>query len=201
MADHPGVKNAPVFESPITASYPSDGAANLVLDDESSVTKLLVRADDDTAAAVQLGVSFGSSRVVDVGVLNCGQRPTEWLLVGDDAAVAEFATSLDRTGHVSTIDHTHSRAMFRLTGDDGPRLLEKVCGIDWTDRMTPDGAVVSASVAKVTCDIVRQDRDGQRSYRLACDRSFAQYLFDALLDAGDEFGITAGGSSASGTSG
>lgn len=191
MADQTSVANPPAFESPITASYPSGGTAALVLADESSVTKLVVRAEDGTAAAGQLEVPFGSSRMAKGGVLICGQRPTEWLLVGDAAAVAGLAGAIDRTGHVSTIDHTHSRAMFRLTGEDGPRLLEKVCSIDWADRMTPDGAVVSASVAKVTCDIVRQDQDGQRSYRLACDRSFAQYLFDALLDAGDEFGIAA----------
>lgn len=183
--------NPSTFESPITATYPTGGQTALVLVDESSVTKLVVRADDDTTAARQLGVSFGSSRMMDEQVLICGQRPTEWLLVGDAGPVAGVSEALDRTGHVSTIDHTHSRAMFRLTGIDGPRLLEKVCSVDWTDQMTPDGAVVSASVAKVTCDIIRQDQGGQRSYRLACDRSFAQYLFDALLDAGDEFGISA----------
>ena len=90
---------------------------------------------------------------------------------------------------MSVIDHTHSRALFRLTGADAASLLEKVCSLDWSDAMTPDGAVVSASIAKVTCDLTRQDHDGEPSYLIACDRSFAQYLFDALLDAGTEFGI------------
>ena len=39
-------------------------------------------------------------------------------------------------------------------------MLEKVCSLDWSDPMTPDGAVASASVAKVTCDIARNDVDG-----------------------------------------
>ena len=62
-------------------------------------------------------------------------------------------------------------------------------GTDWSDAMTPNGAVVSASVAKVTCDLAREDRGEQPTYLVACDRSFGQYLFDALLDAGDEFVI------------
>ena len=79
--------------------------------------------------------------------------------------------------------------MRRVLAAASPSLLEKVCSLDWSDAMTPDGAVVSASIAKVTCDLTRQDVDGRPSYLVACDRSFGQYLFDALLDAGDEFGI------------
>lgn len=178
------------FESPITSTYPDNPGTDLVLRDESSLAKLVVRADADTAAAAQMGVAFGASRAQG-DVLVIGQRPTEWLLVGDAVPVGQLSSSIDRTGHVSTIDHTHSRAMFRLSGSDAPKLLEKVCSLDWSDRMTPDGAAVSASVAKVTCDIVRNDQASAQSYLLACDRSFAQYLFDALLDAGLEFGIGA----------
>jgi sarcosine oxidase gamma subunit len=49
--------------------------------------------------------------------------------------------------------------------------------------------VFSAAVAGVSCDLVRDDRDGQRSYLLTCERSFGRYLFVALADAGIEFGI------------
>ena len=37
--------------------------------------------------------------------------------------------------------------------------------------------------------MVRDDEEGVRSYLLHCERSYGQYLFDALMDAGDEFGI------------
>lgn len=183
------------FESPITSSYPAAEDDGLIIVDRSSLTKVIVRAGTDTAAAQALAVPFGASRTSGGSgsdILICGQRPTEWLLLGDPAAVGGFVASLDRSGHVSTIDHTHSRALFRLTGTDGPQLLAKVCSLDWGNAMTPDGAVVSASVARVNCDIVRNDDGGDRSFLLACDRSFAQYLFDVLLDAGQEFGIGVG---------
>ena len=46
----------------------------------------------------------------------------------------------------------------------------------------------------MTCDVARNDVDGDDapSYLIFCDRSFGQYLFDALIDAGDEFGLLVG---------
>jgi sarcosine oxidase, subunit alpha len=184
------VAESPVFESPIVKEYPLRGDGALVLCDESSTTKLVVRAAAGTTAARQLGVLFGSSRA-DGDVLVCGQRPGEWLIIGPAVEVAAVVDHLDRSGHVSVIDHTHARALFRLTGRDAPVVLAKVCSLDLDDAITPDGAVGSASVADVNCDIARQDRTGDLSYIMSCDRSFAQYLFDAILDAGHEFGIGA----------
>ena len=183
--------DALTFESPVaTATAPTLRMSSeniLVLTDESATPKVLVRGATDTAAALALDAAFGTSRSQG-SLLICGQRPTEWLIVGDDAVA--YVAGLDQAGHVSVVDHTHARALFRLTGAASAQVLEKVCGLDWADSMTPDGAVVSASVAKVVCDIARNDFDGNRSYRIACDRSFGQYLFDVLLDAGAEFGIT-----------
>ncbi len=177
----------PVFESPVVGDYAvSEG--DLTLADVSSLTKLLVRAGDDTAAAHDLGVGFGRSRSAG-DALVCGQRPGEWMVLGDGAAPGAVVDRLDRTGHVSVVDHTHARALFRLTGETSTAVLEKICSLDWADEMTPDGAVVSASVAKVVCDIVRHDV-GVRSYLIACDRSFGQYLFDAIVDAGAEHALT-----------
>ena len=175
----------PTFASSVVTSYSDGSGAELTLEDISSTTKTIVRAAVDMAAASALGVGFGASRS-DGDLLVLGQRPGEWMLLGDADA---FVSGVDTSGHVSVIDHTHSRALFRLTGAEAASLLEKVCSLDWSDAMTPDGAVVSASMAKVTCDLTRQDVDGTPSYLIACDRSFGQYLFDALLDAGDEFGI------------
>jgi glycine cleavage system aminomethyltransferase T len=48
-------------------------------------------------------------------------------------------------------------------------------------------------VAKLVTDVIRDDQAGARSYLLHCERSSGQYLFDALLDAGEEFGIDVAG--------
>ena len=174
---------------------PRRSGAAVTLHDSSATTKIIVRAGPETAARHQLDASFGTSRTEE-GVLVIGQRPDEWIILGPDAASRAVVDRLDRSGHVSVIDHTHSRALFRLTGDEAASVLEKLCSLDWNDHMTPDGAAVSASVAKVTCDIVRNDLDGVRSYLISCDRSYGQYLFDAILDARHEFGAGALGDAA-----
>lgn len=186
------IKSGPVFRSPVVRNYPKgDPQAPLVLSDYSTMTKMSIRAADGAAAIGQLDVAFGRTRMSGPARI-CGIRPDEWWVIGDHHDVSAVTDQLDTSGHVSMVDLTHGRCMFRVTGDDAARMLEKVCGLDWSDNMMPDGAATSASVAKTTCDIVRADNNGVRSYLLACDRSFGQYLFDALLDAGDEFSISVG---------
>jgi len=195
------VAELPAYESPVSTNFVSHGGAPMepggpgsppTLHDLSSTTKIIVRAGSETNTYRQLSTPFATSRTED-GVLIVGQRPDEWFLMGRELAVQAIAGRLDRTGHVSVIDGTHSRAMFRLAGAGAASVLEKLCSLDWNDHMTPDGAAVSGSVAKVTCDIVRNDLDGVPSYLISCDRSFGQYLFDVILDAGQEFGISTNG--------
>ena len=185
-----------VFESPVVRRYAIANSGDLVLADASATVKWLVRASrSPNAAAERLGAPFGSSRTVAGGALVLGSRPGEWVVLGTADTVAETVEGLDSSDSsdfVTALDWTHGRALFRVTGGSAPRMLEKVCSLDWSDPMTPDGAVASASVAKVTCDIARNDVDGTPSYLVFCDRSFGQYLFDALIDAGDEFGLVVG---------
>ena len=187
--------DAVVFESPVVRRYAIAKSGDLVLADASATAKWLVRASAEGTAAERLGAPFGSSRTAAGGVLVLGSRPGEWVVLGTADAVAETVEGLDgldSSDFVTALEWTHGRALFRITGDSAPRMLEKVCSLDWSDPMTPDGAVASASVAKVTCDIARNDVDGTPSYLVFCDRSFGQYLFDALIDAGDEFGLVVG---------
>ena len=140
----------PSFESPVPtifvsyAGIPIERAspdAPLTLQDVSSMTKTIVRAARGTKACRQMSVPFGASRTKD-GVLVVGQRPDEWLLLGQETAIQVLLDRLDSTGHVNVIGNTHSRALFRLTGADSASVLEKLCSLDWNDRMTPDGAAV-----------------------------------------------------------
>ncbi len=191
------VPETPSFKSPVEAGFvsyagipmaPGRHDAPLVLQDVSPISKIIVRAGPDTSPGRRLATPFGASRI-EGDVLIAGMRPDEWTLLGPGPASRALTEVLDRSGHVSVIDVTHSRAMFPLTGAEAVSVLEKLCNLDWCDPMTPDGAAVSRSVARVTCDIVRNDRDGVPSYLISCDRSYDRYLFSVILDAGQEFGL------------
>ena len=105
----------------------------------------------------------------------------DWLAtMAADSAPEEF---------VSVVDLTHGRALMRITGPDAADLLARLCGADLHDEMAPDGAALRSAVAGVATDIIRDDTGRVPSYLLHCERSSGQYLFGALVSAGESLGI------------
>ena len=155
---------------------------------------MLASTEGELARA--LGVPFGRAARDAYETLVVGSGPGEWLLLaapGTSAAVSQRVGEVQDEGLVSVFDATHGRALVRITGPRTPDLLAKVCAIDLSEAVTPNGAAFRSPVAKLVTDIVRDDRDAEISYLLHCERSSGQYLFDALIDAGDEFGIEVDG--------
>jgi sarcosine oxidase gamma subunit len=77
----------------------------------------------------------------------------------------------------------------RITGVAAAELLAGECPVDLADDMAPDGTALRAPVAGLAVDIIRDDRSGTPSYLLHCERSSGQYLFGALVSAGEPLGI------------
>lgn len=200
----PETSAVPIARSPIAQPDPvalvagwevhaGRAAAALRLADHTPLAKVLVRAAPGGTVAAHLGVPFGRASRDRHGTLVIGCDPDGWLLLGppgSEAAIASRLREVADANPVSVLEiFSHARALVRLTGADAPRLLAKVCAVDLDDGVTPDGAAFRSSVAKVATDVVRDDVSGERSYLLHCERSCGQYLFDALMDAGEELGI------------
>jgi len=169
--------------------------AGLTLTDCTPLAKVAVRAPVGGRAAAELTVPFGRAATGPSGGLVAGSGPGEWLLLaapGESPALiarAEGIAARCPGELVTATDVTHGRALMRLTGPRGTEVLSKVCGIDASDGITPDGAAFRTSVAAVATDVIRHNAGGVRSYFLHCERSSGAYLFGALLTAGGEFGI------------
>ena len=175
-------------------------AAGLTLTDLAPLAKAGVRASLDGAMARALGIPFGRAARDSAGALVVGSGPGEWLVLGPIGTgrallgrLGEMTANADGQELVTILDLTHGRALLRLTGTQAAAVLAKLCGIDLADASTPAGAAFRSSVAKLVTDVIRDDQESPAgpvpSYLLHCERSYGQYLFDVLLEAGAEFGI------------
>jgi heterotetrameric sarcosine oxidase gamma subunit len=179
------------------------GAA-LTLTDCTPLTKLQFRAPVGGRAAQALGVPFGRAARDAAGTLVVGSGPGEWLLLGPPGRAGELAAGLEQIieqapGESATwVDLTHGRALMRINGRPAAVVLGRLCGVDLADDTVPAGAAFRSSVASLATDVIRDDRDGIPGYLLHCERSSGQYLFDAVLSAGADFGIAIDGFTAPG---
>ena len=203
MSEHPAVARSPIAPAPpvrVEAGWEVSGCrsdAALTIADCTPLAKVHLRAPWNGAMAKALGVPFGrAARDPDGPWLVVGSGPGEWLVLAPPGAAAPVAGWLgtmaaESAGEefVSVVDLTHGRALVRVTGLDAAELLARLCGADLHDDMAPDGAALRAPVAGVATDIVRDDRAGVPSYLLHCERSSGQYLFGALVSAGESLGI------------
>jgi heterotetrameric sarcosine oxidase gamma subunit len=206
------IARSPIARSPIAPAEPvtvvdgwevsavrADGAG-LTLTDCTPLAKVAVasrqaeRRQAERQQAQWHGVRFGRTAREEDGTLVVGSGPGEWLLIGPPGQAAALAALAAQAGPDTTcVDLTHGRALVRLTGEESLRVLAKLCAADLDDDLVPDGAALRTAVAAVATDIIRDDIDGTRSYLLHCERSVGQYLFDALLRAGAEYGLAVDG--------
>lgn len=190
---------APVARSPITPAEPvtvvdgwevsairADGAG-LTLTDCTPLAKVAVASRQPGLR----GVRFGRATREEDGTLVVGSGPGEWLLIGPPGQAAALSGQIGPDA--TCVDLTHGRALVRLTGHRAPDVLAKLCAVDLDDELVPDGAALRTAVATVATDIIRDDRDGARSYLLHCERSVGRYLFSSLLRAGAEYGLAVDG--------
>lgn len=166
------------------------------LADWTALAKVLVRAGADGNLARHLRVDCGRAARDDHDTLVARFAPDEWLMFaapGRARQLLDWLQGVPDDGLVSVVDLTSGRAVLRLTGDNGPDVLAKVCAVDAASP--PDGTAWRTLVAGVVTEVIRDDRaePARRSHLLACDWSYGAYLFDVLVDAGAEFGLQAGG--------
>ncbi|HSK92053.1 MAG TPA: sarcosine oxidase subunit gamma family protein [Euzebyales bacterium] len=199
---------APLARSPIAPAEPAGvvggwlvsgrrSRAGLRLADHTPLTKIAVRAARAGAVAAHLGVPPGGA-ARDGGRLIATFAPGEWLVIGPIDQRAALTAQLDEVAQAAdelatVLDVTHGRVLLRLSGAAAAAVLSKVCAIDLHDDATPDGTALRSAVAAVVTDIVREDAGAQRSYLLGCEWSSGQYLHEAVLEAGREFGIDVDG--------
>lgn len=174
------------------------GSAGIGLIDQSSWGKIMIHGRAGGRAAAALGITppeaIGGGVVLgEIGVyrLRADQLFINTQPGSETAALAAPAAADTGGERVTITDLTHGRAQLRLVGPASAELLSRLCGLDFRRDHFPDHAARQTSVAKTTQLIIRHDLDDGRlpSYSIIGARSLGAYLWETILDAGNDLGI------------
>lgn len=110
--------------------------------------------------------------------------PDEWLILGSpgiEAAVTDELEAALEGQHVSVVNVSGNRALFRLSGDGALETLQKGCSLDLHPGVFVPGQAAQTQLARAQVLLIQ--RDGTPTYDILPRRSFAHYLRAWLEDA------------------
>ena len=90
-------------------------------------------------------------------------------------------------GHA--VDITSSLTGVKIAGPLAQRLLAAVTELDTSPEPFPDMSCAQTKVAEVHGTLLRRDAGALLSYELYFDRGFGEYMWDALMEAGEVYGV------------
>jgi len=166
--------------------------------DESARGKLLIQgveAEEMAAAAFDLTAPAIERGVALAGVGGMLYRLRQDLFLactppGGQKIPTGLLEDALRDRFVTLTDITHGRSEFRLIGPRAATVMSKVCGLDFHPSRFGDGTARQTSVAKTPQLVVRRDAGGGLpAYALLGGRPLGRYLWDTLLEAGEELDI------------
>lgn len=100
----------------------------------------------------------------------------------------ESGWSMDDPRDTYVVPRSSTHAWFRITGTYAPSMFAKICGVDLRPHKFAELAIAQTSVVKLTGIIIREDVLGTPGFHLLADSASAEYVWDCVLDAMDEFG-------------
>ena len=128
----------------------------------------------------------------EVRGLCCRLGRDHLLIITEPGTVAVAEQTLKR--HIEVVndcvhltDLTSTLAAVELVGPYSRDLLCKLTALDLSRSQFPDLTCTQGSVAQVHALVVRADIGSELAYELYCGREFAEYLWNTLRDAGQEF--------------
>jgi sarcosine oxidase subunit gamma len=121
--------------------------------------------------------------------------PDAWLInvAGDRAHHTETRLREALDGHFSVVNISGGQTIIELGGPAAREVLMKSTPYDVHPRNFPVGKAVGTVFAKAGPVMLR--RSSEELWELIVRRSFADYVFRWLLDAGEQFGVRIAGRS------
>ena len=119
----------------------------------------------------------------------------ECLVLCEPAELPNWAKAVGESGDdcIHFLDHTSGLAGVRLTGPESDQLLSKLTELDTSPEAFPNLSCAQTRCAEIHGTLIRTDLGSLPSYDLFFPREFGEYMWDALFEAGEEFGVAAVG--------
>jgi sarcosine oxidase subunit alpha len=90
---------------------------------------------------------------------------------------------------VTIINHTAALAGMNLAGPQARQVLRKLTALDLSNSAFPYLGCREADVGGVPCRLFRIGFVGELGYEIHCPSAYALHVWEALVEAGSEFGI------------
>ncbi len=168
------------------------------ISDISPVGKLLIQGGDLGGSLHGVLDSDDSPAIGDVRQVSDPARgrlarltADECLVLFEPEALSDWTTVLGEPtrdcAHI--VDQTSGLCGVRLIGPGSGALLSKLTEFDTSPGAFTNMRCAQSRFAEIHGTIVRADLDTLPSYDLFFSREFGEYVWDAIFEAGEEFGV------------
>lgn len=171
--------------------------------DISPVGKLIIQGRDIESF---LGKTFSSAPKVGrieqqalsssddstpVEVMACRLCDDEVLIISASDKVRSVAQELEEgmSECVHLVDMTSALAGLNIVGPNSRDTLAKLTELDLSPVALPNLSCVQGSVAEVHATLMRHDGGGESGYEIYFGRDLGEHVWDAIMEAGEEFQI------------
>ena len=93
----------------------------------------------------------------------------------------------DGSGACYPAPRNDSHCWFIVIGRRSAEMFAKLCAVDLSPDHFANGKIAQTSVARLSAVVIRHDRRRVLGFSILGDSASAEYLWDCLLDAMDEF--------------
>ncbi len=125
--------------------------------------------------------------------LCCWLRRDQGLMIvpadATDAALAALADGREERLHIT--DVTSVYCALQLLGPRSLDVLHRITPLDVRPSRLPSGACVQGSAMKVSVLLIRDDLAGLPAFWLLVPRSYGEFVWKAVCNAGEDFGLHA----------
>jgi len=175
----------------------SNGAGQVTLREKPLLGHLMLRGDaSNPAFANAIEQTLGLALPAPLSVVYQGETslqwlaPDEWLLIvpsGEEFTTEQRLRAAMPEGlHYSIVNVSGGQTLVELSGSKARQVLMKSTVYDVHPRNFPIGKTVGSTFAKSQL-LIR--RSGEEAWELVIRRSFADYFWAWLKDAGSEYGL------------